>query len=57
MFSLPVSFQEKVRWQLKQLVVLYIQDLHLCVFKPVGQSPQLVMSHQQLPQATIAEQP
>lgn len=32
---LPVSFQKQVRWQFKELVVLHIQDLHLCSFKPI----------------------
>lgn len=44
--ALPVGLHQKVRRQLQELVVLYIQDLHRGPFQPLREPRQLVVSRQ-----------
>lgn len=54
--ALPVGLHEEVWWELRDLVMLDVQDLHRCSLQPFRKPRQLVVSCQQFPETTIAKQ-
>ena len=57
MLCAPLCFDEQVVWELRQMVVLEVQDLELRSLQSLSQLTHLVPACQQLPQAPTGQQP